>query len=103
LRHESGKDILCRPLGTAQKEISYLSESDVSVSDWRELKPNSPFYLFVPRDEELLGEYECGWKMTKVLALPMRATHYQRITVALQETIRLMKEIDELIPGWPIE
>jgi hypothetical protein len=30
-------------------------------------------------------------------------THYQKIVVALKETIRLMAEIDELIPGWPIE
>ena len=30
-------------------------------------------------------------------------THYQRIVVALQETIRLMQQIDEAIPGFPIE
>ena len=30
-------------------------------------------------------------------------THYQRVIVALKETIRLMAEIDELIPGWPIQ
>lgn len=28
--------------------------------------------------------------------------HYQRIVVALAETIRLMEEIDALIPGWPL-
>jgi hypothetical protein len=30
-------------------------------------------------------------------------THYQKIIVSLKETIRLMAEIDELIPGWPVE
>ena len=29
--------------------------------------------------------------------------HYQRVIVALQGTIRLMAEIDGLIPGWPME
>ena len=29
-------------------------------------------------------------------------THYQRIIVALQETIRTMDAIDEAIPGWPL-
>jgi len=29
--------------------------------------------------------------------------HYQRIVVALKETIGLMQEIDALIPSWPIE
>jgi predicted helicase len=43
-----------------------LSETDVSVSDWKELKPNSPFYFFIRRNEELLGEYEQGWKVTDI-------------------------------------
>jgi predicted helicase len=30
-------------------------------------------------------------------------THYQKVIVALKETIRLMDEVDELIPGWPVE
>ena len=29
--------------------------------------------------------------------------HYQKIVVALKETMRLMKEIDDLIPSWPIK
>ncbi len=29
-------------------------------------------------------------------------THYQKIVVALKETIRLMGEIDSLIPSWPL-
>ena len=30
-------------------------------------------------------------------------THYQKIIVALNETIRLMAEIDQTIPEWPIK
>ena len=30
-------------------------------------------------------------------------THYQQIVVALEETIRLMDEIDAAIPAWPVE
>ncbi len=30
-------------------------------------------------------------------------THYQRVVVALKETIRLMAETDSLIPSWPLE
>lgn len=29
--------------------------------------------------------------------------HYQRVVVALKETIRLMAEVDKAIPGWPME
>lgn len=28
--------------------------------------------------------------------------HYQKVVVAIKETMRLMREIDDLIPGWPI-
>lgn len=30
-------------------------------------------------------------------------THYQKVVVALNETMRVMKEIDAAIPGWPVE
>jgi type ISP restriction-modification system protein len=30
-------------------------------------------------------------------------THYQRVVVALKETIRLMGEIDQAIVKWPVE
>jgi hypothetical protein len=29
--------------------------------------------------------------------------HYQRVVVAIKETIRLMEAIDMAIPKWPIE
>jgi hypothetical protein len=29
--------------------------------------------------------------------------YYQRMLVALKETIRILKEIDKVIPGWPVE
>lgn len=33
---------------------------------------------------------------------PADLTHYQRIVIALQETIRLMQQIDAAIPDWPL-
>jgi len=30
-------------------------------------------------------------------------THCGKVVVALEETIRLMQEIDGIIPSWPIE
>jgi hypothetical protein len=30
-------------------------------------------------------------------------THYQRVVVAIKETIRLRSEIDKAIPKWPME
>jgi len=30
-------------------------------------------------------------------------THYQRMIIALKETIRLMKEVDSAVGEWPLE
>jgi hypothetical protein len=29
--------------------------------------------------------------------------HYQKVIVALKETLRLMEEVDRAIPGWPVQ
>jgi len=49
-----------------------LAETYVALIDWTELKPNSPFYFFVPRNEKLRPEYEKGWKITEVF--PVNST-----------------------------
>ncbi|MBA7485685.1 hypothetical protein ES707_21235 [subsurface metagenome] len=43
-----------------------LSETDISTTEWDKLEPHSPFYLFVPRDEAQLDEYENGWKVIDI-------------------------------------
>lgn len=54
-----------------QREGKYqsLRETDVSNTSWTELKPSSPFYLFVPRDETNLLEFDKGWKVTDVFPI----------------------------------
>jgi hypothetical protein len=54
-----------------------------------------------------IGGYQVCQKWLKarkgrMLTYDERA-HYQKIIIALKETIRLMEEIDDLIPGWPME
>jgi predicted helicase len=52
--------------GLRERKYHALFETDITDTDWSELKPSSPFYLFVPRHEELLSEYNEGWKITDV-------------------------------------
>lgn len=44
----------------------WLEKNDVSTTQWITLKPQSPFYLFVPQDTDLLAEYEQGWQVTNI-------------------------------------
>jgi predicted helicase len=55
--------------GLRHEKYRALSETDLSNTDWVELKPSSPFYLFVPRSEELLPEYEKYWKITEMFPI----------------------------------
>jgi predicted helicase len=44
-----------------------LYQSNVAATKWKKLKPQTPFYLFVRQDSELLQEYEAGWKVTEAM------------------------------------
>ncbi len=69
--------------GLREEKYERLSELDVESMDWQEISPQTPFYLFVPHDTELLPEYEKGWKVTDIF--PMHsvgiATARDRLTI----------------------
>ncbi len=64
-----------------------LEQSDVSSTEWTELGPCSPFYLFAPQDTELLGEYERGWKVTDAMPVNVLGfqTHRDHFAIAFDE------------------
>ena len=55
--------------GTRQEKYRALLETEKDGMEWAELHPSTPFYLFVPQDEELQGEYERGWKVTDIFSV----------------------------------
>jgi predicted helicase len=52
--------------GLREGKYQTLSETDITVTNWVELQPNSPFYFYVQWCEELRPEYEEGWKVTDI-------------------------------------
>ncbi len=46
-----------------------LNTNDIESSDWKEIAPQSPFYLFKPFDSETWREYEKGWKVTDIFPI----------------------------------
>jgi len=52
--------------GLRKEKYDWLSENDMTTTQWREIIPKAEFYLFVPRDEELLGKYEKSPKITDI-------------------------------------
>jgi len=52
--------------GLREGKYKYLYESDIALTEWTELEPNSPYYFFIQRNETDLDEYENGWKVTDI-------------------------------------
>jgi predicted helicase len=54
---------------TRYSKYHALFETGTNTTKWVELTPNTPFYFFVPREEELRPGYEKGWKVTEIFPL----------------------------------
>ena len=52
--------------GSREDKYNILSETDVQSTEWSELQPTSPYYLFVPQSMDYSAEYEKGWKITDI-------------------------------------
>lgn len=52
--------------GIRENKYDWLNKHDVKTTKWKTIKPKSEFYLFIPRDEGLLKQYEMYPKITDV-------------------------------------
>ena len=49
-------------------KYGWLANNDVGSTEWTELVPRPPLYLFVPRDEALIEEYESAWAVPAIFS-----------------------------------
>ena len=52
--------------GMRKEKYDRLINDDIATTKWQEIAPKSEFYLFVPRDEKLLKQYEKSPKITDI-------------------------------------
>lgn len=52
--------------GKREDKYQWLNKHDLTTTKWKRLNPKSEFYLFVPRDEGLLKQYESYPKITDI-------------------------------------
>ncbi len=77
--------------GLREGKYRALFETDVNDTVWDELEPHSPHYLFIPRDESQLDEYEKGWKITDIFPvnnIGMQTHRDYFVTDMNKETLR---------------
>jgi len=53
--------------GIRENKYDWLNKNDITTTKWKKIKPKSEFYLFVPRDEKLLKQYELYPKITDIV------------------------------------
>jgi len=71
---EEGTGMPCRVWyadlwGGREGKYRALADSDIGLTEWAEIKPSGPFYLFVPFEEGLLCEYKDGWKVNDIFPI----------------------------------
>ena len=52
--------------GRRDEKYKILSETGVESTEWSDLQPTSPFYLFVPQSVEYRTEFENGWEVNDI-------------------------------------
>ena len=57
-----------REVGDEGGKYRWLTANDIATTDWRELVPQAPQYLFVPRDRSLSGEYDLSWSVEDIFS-----------------------------------
>jgi len=55
--------------GPRELKYKWLLEHSIEDVRWEELKPFSPFYLFVPAKRSAESEYLLGWKITDIFGI----------------------------------
>ncbi len=55
--------------GSREEKYEYLKSHSIQTTKWKRLHPKSEYYLFIPRNEQLLKEYESYPKITDIFPL----------------------------------
>jgi len=64
--------------GLRDGKYRYLWENDVSTTEWQELEPVAPHFFFVPKEFDLLSEYQRGVSITQAFKLYQRGVATRR-------------------------
>ena len=53
--------------GLREHKYQVLKENSINTTDFTEVHPQEPFYLFIPQNTDLLGEYNQYFKITDIM------------------------------------
>ncbi len=75
----------------------WLKNNNIKTTNWAEAKPQSPFYLFVPQDVDVLNEYEKYFKIPEIVPVNVLGFQTHRDNFAIDfEKDKLYTRIEEM-------
>lgn len=85
-------------LGSREAKYALLAGTDVSTTDWAELRPVAPHYFFMPQTIKRRAEYQKLWQITEIMPKNLLGfqTHRDPVAVAFDETT-LKKQVTEFL------
>ena len=78
--------------GSREEKYRILSETDVQSTEWTELQPTSPLYLFVPQATDHSAEYETGWEITDIFHIGSVGIATSRDKLTIHRTVEKLRE-----------
>lgn len=78
--------------GSRQDKYATLAEQKLSDVTWNEVKPTSPFYLFVPQNQDVREEYEKGWSVTDIFPVNVLGFQTHRDSFAIDLDASALRE-----------
>jgi very-short-patch-repair endonuclease len=72
--------------GSRRHKYEWLKSNDISTTRWTEVQPKPEFYLFVPRDETFLAQYETFPSITSIFLNYQTGIIAGRDSLAIQFT-----------------
>jgi len=53
--------------GLREEKYTWLETHDIDSTHWTPVKPDAPFFLFVPQDLDLRDEFDQGWSIADIM------------------------------------
>jgi predicted helicase len=83
--------------GKRDLKYDWLEKHDLSSTQWKKVEPQSPFYLFIPQNNDLLPEYDQYWKITDICPVNTMGfqTHRDHFAIELDKD-KLLTRMQEM-------
>ncbi|WP_269799806.1 type ISP restriction/modification enzyme [Helicobacter pylori] len=89
--------------GERAEKYAFLAQNDLNSIEWLEIAPRAPFYLLIPQETLLLGEYEQGFSVQEMFQVGGTGICSKKDHVVFhkdkESLLKLLKDFSTLEPS----